>query len=315
MTSVFPCALGSEIKVIANSSVKTDVISKREIKRIFLEENSSLDDGSHAQPVLEKDGSVHEAFLREFMGRTDDDLQSFYRALVFTGRGSLPKQLNSDAEVVAYVARTTGAIGYVSSETSTEGVKTLAIAQEGNDSQRRLISRIEPDYPETLRRLNIGGTVRLEIIISAKGSVENVQLLGGIQSWPRLPQMPLSAGSIAAAIRAQRRKSSFPSTRIASWLFPCSRYLRARIIPALGADRHLSVPFGLCFYSNLTEAAGPLGICRLISDGVLIPDVMRYLPADLIHFVQRLGKKRQPARALRDKLERPPGTLRMLFIP
>jgi TonB family protein len=179
MTFVSPCALGSEIKVIANSSVKTDVISKGEIERIFLEEKSSFDDGSHAQPVLEKDGSVHEAFLREYMGRTDDDLQSFYRALVFAGRGSLPKQLNSDAEVVAYVARTRGAIGYVNSGTDTAGVKTLAVAERGNDSQRRLITRIEPDYPEILRRLNIGGTVRLKITISARGSVENVQLVGG----------------------------------------------------------------------------------------------------------------------------------------
>ncbi len=41
----------------------------------------------------------------------------------------MPKELDSDAEVVAYVIRTRGAIGYVSAETSTEGVKTLADRQ------------------------------------------------------------------------------------------------------------------------------------------------------------------------------------------
>ncbi len=46
---------------------------------------------------IEKDGPVHEAFLKEYMGRTDDDLQTYYRALVFTGRGSMPKELGSDA--------------------------------------------------------------------------------------------------------------------------------------------------------------------------------------------------------------------------
>jgi TonB family protein len=38
---------------------------------------------------------------------------------------------------------------------------------------------VEPDYPETLKRLGIGGMVRLRTTISAKGNVEDVDLLGG----------------------------------------------------------------------------------------------------------------------------------------
>ncbi len=91
----------------------------------------------------------------------------------------MPRELGSDAEVVAYVAKTRGAIGYVSAETGSEGVKTLAIAHAGDSAQRTLITRVAPEYPETLRRLNIGGIVRLRVTISAKGSVEDVQLLGG----------------------------------------------------------------------------------------------------------------------------------------
>ena len=91
----------------------------------------------------------------------------------------MPKKLASDAEVVAYVAKTMGAIGYVSAQTSTEGLRTLTIVGAKSDVQRRLITRVEPEYPETLKRLNIGGTVRLSVTISAKGNVENVVLLGG----------------------------------------------------------------------------------------------------------------------------------------
>ena len=170
-------ALAGDIKVIANSSVKADVITAVELKRVFLEQNNSLGDGTHVEPVLEKDGPVHEAFLQEFLGRTDDDLQTYYRALVFTGRGSMPKEL--DAEVVAYVAKTRGALGYVSTATSVEGVKILAIVPAGNAAHRTLITRVEPEYPETLKYLNIGGTVRLQVTISAKGNVEKVEVLGG----------------------------------------------------------------------------------------------------------------------------------------
>ena len=171
--------LASEIKVIANSDLKADTISADELKRIFLEENRSLDDGTHIEPVLEKNGSAHRTFLQEYIGRTDDDLQTFYRVLVFTGRGSIPKELGSDAEVVAYVSRTRGAIGYISAESSTLGVKTLAIVRAGNAAQRKLITRVEPEYPDTLKRLNIGGTVRLQLTIAPRGNVEAVEVLGG----------------------------------------------------------------------------------------------------------------------------------------
>jgi len=171
--------IAADVKVIANGSVKADMISANEVKSVFLEESNSLRDGTHVEPVLEKDGPVHQAFLHEYLGGTDFDLESYYRALVFSGRGSMPKQLSSDAEVVAYVARTKGAIGYVSAETMAEDVKTLTIVREGNGAQRRLVTQVEPNYPDTLKRLNIGGTVRLQLTIGPKGNVETVDVLGG----------------------------------------------------------------------------------------------------------------------------------------
>ena len=171
--------LGESVRIIANQNLKIDTIKAEELKRVFLEENILLE-GAHVEPVLEKEGLVHEAFLHEYIGQTDDNLQSYYRLLSFTGRGSIPKAMGSDNEVVAYVARTRGAIGYVSSSTTTtKGVKTLVVEDARHSAQRKLITRVEPDYPETLKRLNIGGTVRLRVSISAKGNVEKVELLGG----------------------------------------------------------------------------------------------------------------------------------------
>jgi TonB family protein len=172
-------AVAGQVKLIANLSVKADMISSGDLKKVFLQEKISLEDGSHVEPVLERDGPVHKAFLREYLATTDEDLQTYYRVLVFTGRGSLPKELGSDAEVVAYVGRTRGAIGYVAVGSNTEGVKTLAIGEASSSGERKLIRQVEAEYPETLKQLNIGGTVRLRVTISARGNVEDVELLGG----------------------------------------------------------------------------------------------------------------------------------------
>ena len=116
-----------DIKVIANSSVGASSVSADELKGVFLATKSSLSDGSHVEPVLLKSGAVHEAFLKDYVGKTDSALETYYRSLVFTGKGSMPKELGTESEVVDYIAKTKGAIGYVSSGASTPGVKTIEI--------------------------------------------------------------------------------------------------------------------------------------------------------------------------------------------
>ena len=50
---------------------------------------------------------------------------------------------------------------------------------QNSDSDRKLLSRVEPDYPPVLRMRQIGGTVKLQITIAANGTVESAKVLGG----------------------------------------------------------------------------------------------------------------------------------------
>jgi len=148
--------------------------------------------GAHVEPVLRKSGAAHQAFLKDFLDINDEALQAHYRTLVFSGRGSMPTALGSDAECVAYIAKTKGAIGYVSIEAATEGVKTLEVMPSGNRAERTLLTRVDPKYPEALVPLRLSGTVRLAVTISPKGSVEDIRVVGG---------NPFMAESAVAAVK------------------------------------------------------------------------------------------------------------------
>jgi TonB family protein len=54
-----------------------------------------------------------------------------------------------------------------------------AQTRQTDSSDRKIVMRIEPEYPETLKRLYIGGIVRIKVTVDPSGKVESAELLGG----------------------------------------------------------------------------------------------------------------------------------------
>jgi TonB family protein len=59
--------------------------------------------------------------------------------------------------------------------------------------ERKATHRVEPVYPEVMRRMNTGGNVKLKVVIAADGRVEDAEALGGHPMF------------IAAAVEAVKR--------------------------------------------------------------------------------------------------------------
>jgi ABC-type phosphate transport system substrate-binding protein len=119
--------LASDVFIVANPSVKASEVSADELKLVFLGTKTSLGDGSAVEPVLAQAGAAHEAFLKTYVGKSDPALRNHFKSLVFTGKGSMPKSFASDAEIVAHVSKTKGAIGYLSAAPAAGGVKRLTV--------------------------------------------------------------------------------------------------------------------------------------------------------------------------------------------
>jgi|SRR5579863_9359319 TonB family protein len=56
---------------------------------------------------------------------------------------------------------------------------TMAQSSDQSSSDRKVITRVEPEYPDTLKRLYIGGVVRVEVLVAPNGVVKSTKLLGG----------------------------------------------------------------------------------------------------------------------------------------
>ena len=47
------------------------------------------------------------------------------------------------------------------------------------DDGRKIKSKVNPQYPELARKMNVTGSVKLELVIAASGQVKSVKPLGG----------------------------------------------------------------------------------------------------------------------------------------
>lgn len=56
---------------------------------------------------------------------------------------------------------------------------TFSFAQEQSDSQRKIVNRVVPSYPELARQMDIKGTVRIGVVVTPAGKVKTAQLIGG----------------------------------------------------------------------------------------------------------------------------------------
>jgi len=55
----------------------------------------------------------------------------------------------------------------------------VSLAQKAEKSDRKVIVSSKPDYPDILRRAQVGGLVRLKATVLPSGTVSNVEILGG----------------------------------------------------------------------------------------------------------------------------------------
>jgi ABC-type phosphate transport system substrate-binding protein len=116
----------ADVVVVAHPGVAVSELSAADLKDVFLGTRTAVG-GSDVQPVLAESGTAHEAFLKSYVGKSEQALKVHFKSLVFTGKGSMPKSFASDAEIVKYVAATKGAIGYVNAGAEGAGVKTITV--------------------------------------------------------------------------------------------------------------------------------------------------------------------------------------------
>lgn len=116
----------AETAVIVSASNGNASIDKNTISKIFLGKTKSFPDGSQALPIDQDDGTAaRDSFNSNILGKSASQLKSYWSRLIFTGKGTPPKQSGNDAAIKGLVANNPNMIGYIDAGSVDESVKVV----------------------------------------------------------------------------------------------------------------------------------------------------------------------------------------------
>ena len=108
----------SQFKIVVSSQNPVGLLSRDEAAKLFLRKTSIWQDGKPVLPVeLPEASAVRHAFTHSILGKDMDALKNFWQQSIFSGRAVPPPERDSDADVLDYIRKYPGAIGYVSAST------------------------------------------------------------------------------------------------------------------------------------------------------------------------------------------------------
>lgn len=116
----------AEVAVIVHPSAGFSSLTEDDISRIFLGKSKSFPGGGQAVPVNQNEGSaVRDKFNEAVCKKNASQYKAYWSQLVFTGKGTPPKDVGDDAAVKAQVAANPNAIGYVDASAVDASVKVV----------------------------------------------------------------------------------------------------------------------------------------------------------------------------------------------
>jgi ABC-type phosphate transport system substrate-binding protein len=119
---------GAPFKVIVNHANANASVDRKFLADVFLKKVTRWGDGEVIHPVdLRADSPVRQEFSEEVVRRSVVAVKNYWQQLVFSGRDVPPPEVDTDEQVIRYVQRFGGAVGYVSAGANLERVKSIAV--------------------------------------------------------------------------------------------------------------------------------------------------------------------------------------------
>lgn len=120
-------AAAEDLLVIVNPGISLGSIEAKDLQRIYLGKKTLWEDGTTIVTVMPKEGTVHDRFIEDYLDRSVQRFATYWRQMVFTGKGVPPRSFVEEIDLVEFVASTPGSMGFASASADTSGVRVIPV--------------------------------------------------------------------------------------------------------------------------------------------------------------------------------------------
>jgi len=119
-------AAQAQVAVVVNPKSPVASMTADQVASIFLGKSNQLPNGSAAQAVdLPDSAPAREQFYSKATGKSSAQVKAAWSRLVFSGKGTPPKELGGAVDVKKFVAANADAIGYIEKSAVDGSVKVV----------------------------------------------------------------------------------------------------------------------------------------------------------------------------------------------
>ena len=117
------------LRVIVSKENKLASLSTDDLNRIFLGKKTLWETGTRIVPAMpEEESPAGETFLAGTLKKSVSQFRAYWKRLLFSGGGTVPKVFRSSAQLVDFVARQPGAIAVIEAQAVDDRVRVLEIS-------------------------------------------------------------------------------------------------------------------------------------------------------------------------------------------
>lgn len=121
--------LDRTLRVVVSKDNKLASLSADDLTRIFLGKKTLWETGTRIVPAMpEEESAAGEAFLSGTLKKSVSQFRAYWKRLLFSGGGAVPKVFRSSELLLDFVARQPGAIGVVEASAVDDRVRVLEIS-------------------------------------------------------------------------------------------------------------------------------------------------------------------------------------------
>ena len=119
-------AFADGLLIISNKNIAEASLTKADVKNIYSGKKTKWGNDETIIVTVLAGSDAHKAFLKEFVKKSPSQFKLTWKKMMFTGKGNPPKKFKDMKSLVEFVEKTDGAIGYITPDMKSDGIKVIA---------------------------------------------------------------------------------------------------------------------------------------------------------------------------------------------